>query len=684
MSYTHKLTLDFETASMCDLKKSGAHRYAQDPTTEVLVLSWSLRTMAGKPVRRGRWVPGEDDGPLVAFLSDPTVLLVAHNSWFEWCIYQEICRKDWGWPPVTFERFHDTMAVCAQKALPMKLEKVQATLKLPGKDMEGSKLTIGLSKPLTKADAKTRGILWTPGTYDRTPATLERVGEYCDRDVFVEEVLDDAVGWQVDGEREVWLLDQKINWRGVRLNMDYVAACKQVVAGAMPAFDKEFRDLTGVGMTQGVKFTKWLHDQGTLVPNLKKDTITHLLGLPPETEDGEDSDMDFDEAEIENVRLTPETRRALEIRAAAGSSSIKKLDRMQTCVSYDGRARGLLQYHGAGPGRWAGRLLQPQNFPVGTVKLDEELAPAHLVFNAIMTGDHEYVQAVLGPPIEAVVGGLRHAIQADRGNLLLAGDYASIEARIVLALAGQYDKCAILAAGKDIYIDMAQQIFKRVIDKLKDPWERKIGKNAVLGLGFRMAWATFQRRYGKDLTEEFLREVVRVYREEWAPRVPQLWYGLQDAALAAVETRRPQVSYGCEFAMSADGAYLTIRLPSGRRLWYPKAQATTRANPWTGEPEACWVYLKKGIQWVYMHGGIITENIVQALARDIMKHAMLTCEREGLPLILTVHDELIVEHARPDRTMLEQIMLDTQDWVRELKIPVGVEVWKEPSPFYHK
>jgi|SRR6202166_1550703 len=657
MSNLRWICLDFETASAVDLKKAGAWRYAEDPTTEILCAA--VGTMDGDVFV---WHPGAY-GPetnLRILAADENITFIAHNAGFEKAIWCNIMVPDYGFPDIPNSRWHDTLAVCAQRVLPLDLESAVTVLGLPQqKDTEGSRLTRSLSKP--RKD----------GSYDRSPATLTRVEDYGAQDIRAEVTLHKRLGWLPPGERSVWLLDQRINERGVRLDLEFIRAAQKIVDEASAPLLQEFKQLTGVNVTQGEKFKSWLGTQGLTVGSLDKEHVASLLG------------GDVDDEDLETLEVAPDlsvdVRRALSIRQLIGSASVKKLARMETCVCADGRARGLLQYHGAGPGRWAGRLLQPQNFPRGTLKEDGEATPVETVVEAIQSGDKDYVDLILGSPVEAVVSGLRHAIISDSDRSLLVGDFATIELRVNLALAGQQDKIDLLAAGLDPYVDMASQIYKRPIDKKKDPAERQTGKNSVLGLGFQMGAPKFQMRYAKDQPIEFCNNVVRVFRKEWAPLVPSNWYDLDAAAIEAVHRKRPCEAHGVLYQLE-DG-WLTARLPSGRKLWYFNPRPIRKAMPWDEtDIRLAFTYqaMKKG-QWATINafGGLLTENVVQALARDLMVAAMFKCEKNGLPVVLTVHDEIVTEPlvADADPKALEQIMQDRPDWAIAMNIPVKAECW---------
>jgi len=451
---------------------------------------------------------------------------------------------------------------------------------------------------------------------------------------------------------------------------------QQIVEKASVPLAAEFADLTGgLKMTQRDKVMGWMMDRGVHMPDMKKETLAAVLG---ETDEGEQVDED-DRIYLD---LPRDVKRALEIRQLIGSASIKKLDAMDKCVGGDGRARGLLAYHGAGPGRWAGRLLQPQNFPRGSVKGDIDAFVA-----ALMSGDPEWVELTLGvPPVEAVLSGLRHCIIAEDRRELVAGDYAGIEARLTLAFSGQYDKVQLMAEGADVYCDMATDIYGRVITKA-DVEERQIGKNSVLGLGFQMGAPKFHARYCPLQPFEFAQRVVETYRKTWAPKVPALWDDLGDAALRTVWDRRPHTS-DSGVTYSLRDVFLVATYPDGSEMFYFNPQRTRRPMPWDEtDIRDGWSYqaMKLGrLTTIHAFGGLLAENFAQHMARQLLVGSIKRCERERFPVVLTVHDEVVAEPVKgltgltKPALVLQQIMEDVEPWAKQYQVPVKSETWAGP------
>jgi DNA polymerase bacteriophage-type len=650
------LVIDYETASACDLKACGSARYSEDPTTEILCLS--IRREEGSVFT---WRPGMGVPMIWHLALKEKWPIIVHNATFEKDIYDNIQVPEFGWPLLPPEQVHCTLSVCALKGIPQGLDQALARLRLPGKDKAGSKFTIGLSKPNKK------------GELDRSPEAIKRVIEYCESDTEIEAALHSRLGFLDAHERAIYLHNQVVNRRGVAIDLPFVKQAQIICDLATGPLAKEFRDLTGCDFSQGKATLAWCKSLGNELPNLQKETVELALGT-------------FDDEEPEDwdgtvLPMHPVVRRALEIRQLVGSTSIKKLKRLEQCVSLDGRARNALQYHGTLPGRNAGRLWQPQNFPRGTIEIDGKAPKPDALVAAIMTGDPDYVQSMIGPPIETVVSSLRHALIAAPGHVFLSGDYAGIQARVVLALAGQWNKLELMASGQDVYCDMASQIFKKPITKA-DKIERQYGKNSVLGLGFGMGHKKFHVKYCKDQPVDFAESIVGVYRKEWAPGVPKLWHALMDASTRAVHTKKAQEAYGLVYAL--EDAWLTCTFPGGSKIHYYNPVPTRSAVPWDDtDIRPGWSFsATKQNAWVSVKafGGLLTENAVMHIEREIMAHGMLNLEAEGIPVVLDVHDEILCEvpEWQADEKLFQQVMTEAPSWVKQYRIPLAVESWQAP------
>ena len=422
-AYDAALTVfcDFETRNVggCDLTKVGVWRYATDPATEIICFGYRAGGVDHS------WAPtSHSRDPLEELAANPDVAFVCFGG-FEQVIWQKIMVERHGFAPISTKRWIDLRATCCSFALPRSLDKALTALGLPvKKDKEGQRLVRSLSRPNRKT-----------GAYpELTAAIIERVVEYNRIDIVALEAMrKQGLARLTTSEQAVWELDQRINARGIAIDAGFVQAAKGIADQVMAEAITEFARLTnGVSPHQVQKIREWLRCRKWALPNLESETVSEALEL---------------------AGLPDDVRRVLEIRQIAAAASLKKLDAMLACVGPDGRARGLLQYHGATTGRWSGQLIQPQNFPRPTADADPEELSA-----AVKTGDPDRLRR-WGKPIDVLVSGLRCALTAAEGKVFGAGDFSMIEACVLLALAGQHDKCKLITEGADVYRDMAATIY---------------------------------------------------------------------------------------------------------------------------------------------------------------------------------------------------------------------------------
>jgi DNA polymerase bacteriophage-type len=644
---TTYVVLDFETSSCADLKKVGAWRYAEDVSTMILCLGY-------KVVRDGKPSPTvvltESDiaimvnkaAELLALVKDPSVIFVAHNAQFEQAIWHHIMVRQFKWPALPPERWHDTMAVAARRTLPLKLEHVGEVLNLNiRKDMDGHRLMMQMAKP------------GRDGNFDHSPERMQRLVQYNVGDVDTQYELHRKLGGLTEGsgaisERRIWIHDQRVNQRGIMVDVPYVEKCMELLERAKGPLEKEFRALTGFSPTQRAKILEWIREQGVLMPDMRKATLD--LMLDPEND-------------VEVFDLPKHVMRVIEIRRILASSSVAKLGRMLETTNMDGRIRGTSQYHGARTGRNAGRLVQPLNMPRPTVKALSQTE----IMALIRAGDMDAINQECGNAYDAVISTLRGCFRPAPGYIFATGDFNAIEARVVLALAGETERARSFDTG-DPYTDMGKTVGSG----------RQDGKTIVLGCGFQMSAAKFSLVTGKDA--EFSQRAVDAYRKEFAPLVPKLWYGLDRASSDAVwcNAKKPYEYRGIRYQLRED--YLVCTLPSGREIYYYKPQREQAQVPWApDELRPAWSFLSfqgKAAMRKWMFGGLATENVVQATARDVMIEAMFRAEDAGLPMVFTVYDELVTEPLanRSDAaTVLQQCMEERSDWVRQCQIPIRAE-----------
>lgn len=663
------VVFDFETASTCDLLKAGAWRYSQDFSTFLTHIGYKLVVDNIPKPTRVLWRNGEInrvDPELYELAADPNVMFVAHNCSFEIGMWRHH-MVPLGYPDIPNSRWHDTMAAAARKSLPLGLDPLSRALELPvQKDMEGHRLMLKMCKP-----DKDGG--WSQHTHEN----LHREAVYNVGDVDSQYCAHLALGGIGEDERRIWMADQTINQRGVLVDRAFVRACMDVLDMVRVPMTAEFKELTGgISPTQREKILNWVNEQGFRMSDMKKATLDALL----------DPDDEFSFDDLDQLGFEPmpaKVRRVLELRRSLASSSVAKLQRMLDCAALDGRVRYTMQYHGAGTGRWAGRLIQIQNYPRGEIQERQGLTP-EILADAIMSRDLDRIRELWGPDIfSAVISSLRSAIVPDvsKGRVLVAGDYAQVEARNVLSYAGQHDKAALFDT-VDQYCELGSMIFKMPVNKKENPRERQVGKNALLGSGFGLGYVGFQAKFAPNEPFELAVRAIDTYRKEYAPLVPKFWYGLYQASVDAVwcNSSLTYVFSGIEFRKEVLNGqpFLTMRLPSGRKIFYHRPERETSYNPKTNQEYPAWSYLSyqgKKTRRLPMWYGQLMNNLVQGSARDLIANAILICERENLPVVFTAHDEIVLEtQDRPGLAeTLQQIMQDIPHWARERRFNIKAE-----------
>lgn len=661
MPSTH-VVADFETASHADLQKIGAWKYAADMSTFPICLSLKL-IVDGKP--KPAFCLSEAqlhglDPRLMELANDPNVKFIVHNGGFEQGMWH-FHMVPMGYPPLPPERWHDTMAVAAMKALPLGLDAVVSALELPvKKDMEGHRHMLMMCKPDKDG-----------GWSHHTPENLQRLYDYCNSDVDAQYGVFVSTGPLGDSERHTWVLDQKINQRGILIDEEFVRACIDVLDQVRVPMTERFRELTGLRPTQREKVLDWINDQGVPLDNMRKATLDAILD--PEDEFG----FEFLDA---FEPLPYHIHEVLQLRRSLASSSVAKLERMIQCAGSDWRVRYTTQYHGARTGRDAGRLIQVQNYPRGEIS-DRQGLTADALAEAILTRDLPTIRELWGDDIfTAVISSLRSCIVPEKGKVIVSGDFAAVEARNLLSMAGQHDRVEQMHAGLDVYSETASLIYKRPIQRKIQVKEGQIGKNTFLGSGYGLGPNGFRARFAPKESIELAKLAIDTYRNDIAPMVPKFWYGLFEASTNAAwcQASRAYSFSGIEFRKEQD--FLTMRLPSGRKIWYHRPRPNRTIDP-NGNERPSWTFMsyqgKKFRRHQAWHGQV-TADCIQGSARDLMTEAMKRAEAAGLYTIFKVHDELVFEERdRPDLVqVVKEIMEDIEPWAIERKFRVKAEVEK--------
>ena len=653
---------DFETASRANLQKIGAWKYAADMTTFPLCLS--LKVIVDNKPTKTRCLSEKQlhalDPELMELASDPTVIFIAHNAGFEQAMWK-FHTVPMGYPELPPERWHDTMAVAGYKGLPLGLDALVTALELPAKkDMDGHRHMLVMCKP-DRYD----------GWSQHNDFNLQRLYDYCDDDVEAQYGAYIATKGLGPAERETWVCDQIVNQRGIKIDTEFVDACMDVLEQVRVPMVERFRELTGLKPTQREKILNWVNEQGVPLGDMCKATLDAILD--PDDEFGIE---DFSEP------LPYHVHQVLELRRSLASSSVAKLKRMLECAGADGRVRYATQYHGARTGRDAGRLIQVQNYPRGEIG-DRQGLTADILADAILTRNVDHIREIWGPDIfSAIISSLRSCIVPEDGKILVAGDYAAVEARNLLSMAGQHDRVEQMHAGLDVYSETASLIFKRPINRKLpgDHKEGQIGKNTFLGSGYGLGPVGFRARFAPNESIDLAMMAINTYRKEVAPLVPKFWYGLWEASVQAVWCDHAKTySYvGIEFRKEND--FLTMRLPNGKKIWYHRPRKATTWDP-QGNERPSWTFMsyqgKKFRRHQAWHG-MVTADCIQGSARELIMGAMKRAFKEGLNVIFKVHDELVFEEKdRPDIVqVVKQIMEDVEPWALERRFKVKAEVDK--------
>ena len=657
----HHLSIDLETYSSVPIATAGAQKDIQSPDFEILLFAYSLD---GGDVQiidlaQGELLPQW----LASALSDPQYIKHAYNASFEWgCL-----SKFMGTLPIDQWRctmFHGLY--CGYTA------GLDATGKALGLPADKQKLSTG--KALIRyfcvpcAPTKTNG--GRTRNYPRhDPAKWALFKEYCIGDVTTEmEILHRLENFPVPPELEKqWQTDVLINARGVAVDMDLVRGALWIGETTRDQLTEEAVTLSGLDNPNSVKqLMQWLEEElDEELTDLRKDTVSRLL----------------------NGNLTNDTaRRMLEIRQELGKTSTKKYNAIEAAVCADGRVRGLLQFYGANrTGRWAGRLVQVQNLPRTYVE------PLPLARDLVKCRETASLRALFGSVPDTLSQLIRTSFIAEPGNALVDADFSAIEARVISWLAGESWRLDVFRTHGKIYEASASQMFGVPLERIKkgnpEYALRQKGKVAELALGYQGSTGALIKMGALDmgLTEAELPDIVNRWRDA-NKRIRDLWYSMEAAAVQVIQTGQPVGLRSLVLAREMDAGnnldFLTIRLPSGRKLYY--AHPSLGQNQW-GKPSITYMGMDQTTKkWklIETYGGKLVENCVQAIARDCLAEAIERLEAANYPVVFHVHDEVVVE-CTAERASLDDIaaiMGQPVSWAPDL--PLGADGWV--GAFYKK
>ncbi len=650
----YSLSIDIETFSSVNIKKSGAQAYMRSPDFEILLFAYSLN---GAPVEVIDLAQGEPIPTwLVDALYDPTYIKHAYNAAFEWgCINQHFGKQ---MPP---SQWRDTMLhglYCGYTA------GLDATGRALGLSEDKQKLNTGKAliryfcvpcKPSKANGYRTRNYP------HHDPERWKQFKEYNAQDVVSEMEIETRLSsFPVpDFVQTQWETDLIINDRGVAVDMDFVHSALAIGETMKTNLTDEAISISGLNNPNSIKqLSAWLETEtGEEIADLRKDTVSKMLGR--------------DES-------SPAVRRMLEIRQELGKTSMKKYDAIVNAVCSDGRVRGLLQFYGANrTGRWAGRLVQVQNLPRTYTE------PLDLARDLVRGRKIDNMKCIFGSVNDTLSQLIRTAFISPKGNVLIDADFSAIEARVISWLANEEWRLKVFRSGGDIYCASASQMFHcNVVKGGENGHLRQKGKVAELALGYQGSTGALINMGALDMgiPEEDLPDIVRRWREANS-KICDLWYSFDSAALSVISNGGFIRVAGCtltrEYDIMQGRTCLTIQLPSGRKLFY--VDPSIGENRW-GNPSISYMGLNDKNKWdrVETYGGKLVENCVQAIARDCLATSIERLEEAGFPVVFHVHDEVVIE-VKPfatDKAMLHKVvsaMSEPIPWAAGL--PLNAEGW---------
>lgn len=620
----HTLSIDVETFSNVDLKKCGVYKYAESPDFEILLFGVSVDggEVTVYDLASGDTVPEE----IIQALADDSVIKWAYNASFERVCLSVWLRRNYPQHFSSYSIEEDTvrnyldpsswrcsLVWGAYMGLPLSLEGIGKVLKLENQKMAEGKALIRYfcvpCKPTKANGGRTRNLP------EHDPVKWSTFIAYNKRDVETEMAIQQKLSkFPVpDFLWEEYHLDQEINDRGIQLDMALVEQAIAIDERSREELSAKMRQLTALENPNSVQQMKeWLTKHGLEVDSLDKKAVKELLKTAP-----------------------PELAEVLELRRQLAKSSVKKYQAMQNAVCADGRARGMFQFYGANrSGRWAGRLIQLQNLP------QNHMAHLEDARSLVRSGNYSMLSALYDSVPEVLSELIRTAFVPRNGYKFIVSDFSAIEARVLSFLAGESWRLKVFAENGDIYCASASAMFHVPVEKHgQNAHLRQKGKIAELALGYGGSVGALKSMGALEmgLSEEELQPLVDAWRTS-NPNIVQLWWDVDNAVKTAVRQRLDTETHGIRFRYRS--GMLFIILPSGRQLCYVKPKMGT--NKFGGDSVTYeGVGSTKKWERIESYGPKFTENVVQAISRDILMYAMRTLSH--CFIVGHVHDELIIE-----------------------------------------
>lgn len=661
--FDEEVLIDVETKSGYKLKKSGTYKYVEHPDFDVLMLTWIARSTGVST----QYDLTKQDLPrsfIKNILLNPRVLKRSHNAAFERI---SLGRKYNHGVPLPAEQWRCSMVQGARAGYPLSLDaSLRATKSGVEKMTEGSNCIKYFSEPC-KPTKVNGGRTWNLPEHD--PVKYATYLKYNAHDV-----VGEAANLKVtrrypvsDFEHQLWQLDQKINDVGVKLDKKLVRNALAIHARYVEKLKKEGTEITGLqNVNSTAQLRDWIIDQGEYIQDLKKATVAELLA-------------DLKRGDV---------KRVLEIRQEMAKTSVKKYTAMLNVCGRDGRLRGLTQFYGANrTGRWAGRLVQLQNLPQNKLKVDKKkgIDDLGLARRLVKEGNGKLLEQLFGNVPDVLSQLIRTALVPEKGSRLIISDFSAIEARVIAWLFNEEWRLKVFATHGMIYEASASKMFKVPLESIRykdeaGEWAeganyalRAKGKVAELALGYQGSIGAMinMGALKMGLEEKELLPIVKAWRKE-NPNIVQGWYRLQDSVIWAIQNPKRGVTTYRGIKIFMDGKDLRIQLPSGRLLSYVGAHLI-HDNSGRGRFKIRYWGINDKNKWAVLetYGGKITENIVQAIARDCLAVAMMRLDYVGYKIVFHVHDETVLEMPKGKGSIehVNKIMAKPMKWAPDL--PLG-------------